>query len=78
METTNSEETVTEYVSDWADLTQERLINILGRLTPEQRWIGLMLVCKSWLSMCKELYLNSNTPKAVTLRRYLLHHLQQP
>ncbi|XP_068336428.1 F-box protein SKIP1-like [Pyrus communis] len=59
METTNSEETVTESGSDWAELTQECLINILGRLILEQRWIGPMLVCKPWLQACKEPCLNS-------------------
>ncbi|KAM0969157.1 hypothetical protein ACFX13_017717 [Malus domestica] len=59
METINNEETVTESGSDWAELTQECLINILGRLTLEHRWIGAMLVCKSWLLAGKEPCLNS-------------------
>uniref|UniRef100_A0A2P2KYY9 Uncharacterized protein MANES_14G145200 n=1 Tax=Rhizophora mucronata TaxID=61149 RepID=A0A2P2KYY9_RHIMU len=45
--------------SDWADLTQECLVNILSRLTLEQRWQGPMLVCKSWLSASKDPSLHS-------------------
>ncbi|XP_008243014.1 PREDICTED: F-box protein SKIP1-like [Prunus mume] len=59
MDTTNKEETVPESGSDWAELTQECLINILGRVSLEQRWRGAMLVCKSWLQACKEPCLNS-------------------
>ncbi|OAY31845.1 F-box protein SKIP1 [Manihot esculenta] len=40
--------------TDWSDLTHECLINILSRLTLEHRWRGPMLVCKSWLSACKD------------------------
>ncbi|CAN1166814.1 F-box protein SKIP1 [Linum perenne] len=36
--------------SYWADLTRECLINILSRLSLEDRWRGPMLVCKSWLA----------------------------
>ncbi|XP_065850885.1 F-box protein SKIP1-like [Euphorbia lathyris] len=45
--------------SDWSELIQECLINIFSRLTLEQRWRGPMLVCKSWLSACKEPSLNT-------------------
>lgn len=49
----------TETESEWAELTQECLINILSRLTLEHRWRGPLLVCKSWLSACKDPSLNS-------------------
>lgn len=45
--------------TDWSDLTHECLINILSRLTLEHRWRGPMLVCKSWLSACKDPSLHS-------------------
>ncbi|GKV03284.1 hypothetical protein SLEP1_g15616 [Rubroshorea leprosula] len=44
---------------DWAELTHECLINILSRLTLEERWTGPMIACKSWLSACKDPSLNS-------------------
>ncbi|CAN6563924.1 unnamed protein product [Malus baccata var. baccata] len=59
MDTTDTEETVTVSGSDWAELTQECLINILGRLTLKHRWSGPMLVCKPWLQVCKDPCLNS-------------------
>jgi hypothetical protein len=40
--------------SEWPDLTHECLTNILSRLTLEERWLGPMLVCKSWLQACKD------------------------
>ena len=49
----------TEPGSDWADLTRECLTNILTRLTLEQRWLGPMLVCKSWLQVCTDSSLHS-------------------
>ena len=49
----------TEPGSDWADLTRECLTNILSRLTLEQRWLGPMLVCKSWLQVCTDSSLHS-------------------
>ncbi|KAL8145263.1 F-box protein SKIP1 [Apium graveolens] len=45
--------------SDWSELTHECLVNILTRLTFEDRWKGTMLVCKSWLYANKEPCLNS-------------------
>ncbi|XP_050215147.1 F-box protein SKIP1-like [Mercurialis annua] len=45
--------------SSWSDLTHECLINILSRLTLEQRWLGPMLVCKSWLNASKDSSLHS-------------------
>ncbi|KAL0013499.1 hypothetical protein SO802_000568 [Lithocarpus litseifolius] len=50
----------TEPESDWADLTRECLTNILSRLTLEQRWLGPMLVCKSWLQACTDSSLHSS------------------
>ncbi|KAF3452940.1 hypothetical protein FNV43_RR03373 [Rhamnella rubrinervis] len=44
---------------DWAELTRECLVNILARLTLEHRWLGPMLVCKSWLQACKDPSLHS-------------------
>ncbi|KAH1061313.1 hypothetical protein AAZX31_02G191300 [Glycine max] len=43
-----------ETESDWSELTRECLINILSRLSVEDRWRGTMLVCKSWFSVFKE------------------------
>lgn len=45
--------------SYWAELTQVCLVNILSRLTFEERWRGPMLVCKPWLNACKDPSLNS-------------------
>lgn len=45
--------------SRWADLTHECLINILSRLSLEDRWRVAMRVCKSWLEACKDPYLNA-------------------
>ncbi|GAA0168686.1 ubiquitin-protein ligase [Lithospermum erythrorhizon] len=44
--------------SDWSELTQECLFNILNRLTLEQRWQGPLFVCKSWHQSCQDPYLN--------------------
>ncbi|KAF5192633.1 F-box protein skip1 [Thalictrum thalictroides] len=41
--------------SDWAELTHECLINILSRLSLEDRWKGgSMFVCKSWFDASKD------------------------
>ncbi|XP_057967589.1 F-box protein SKIP1 [Malania oleifera] len=40
--------------SDWANLTQECLTNVLSRLSQEDRWRRAMLVCKPWLDACKD------------------------
>ncbi|KAI3709269.1 hypothetical protein L2E82_39029 [Cichorium intybus] len=48
-----------ELYSGWADLTHECLLNILTRLTIEDRWRGIMLVCKSWLQASKDPSLHS-------------------
>lgn len=48
-----------EFESDWGELTRELLINILSRLSVEDRWRGAMLVCKSWFSAFKEPSLHS-------------------
>ncbi|KAI3965556.1 hypothetical protein MKX01_010513 [Papaver californicum] len=39
---------------NWAELTYECLTNILSRLSLEERWIGPMFVCKSWIHACKD------------------------
>ncbi|XP_009592154.1 F-box protein SKIP1 [Nicotiana tomentosiformis] len=44
---------------DWAELTQLCLINILSRLSLEDRWRGAMFVCKPWFQACKDPNLNS-------------------
>ncbi|XP_027069446.1 F-box protein SKIP1 [Coffea arabica] len=44
---------------DWGDMTHECLVNILSRVSLEDRWRGAMLVCKPWLHACKEPCLNS-------------------
>ncbi|XP_061347495.1 F-box protein SKIP1 [Gastrolobium bilobum] len=48
-----------ETESEWAELTRECLINILSRVTLEDRWRGSMLVCKSWFSAFKDPSLHS-------------------
>ncbi|XP_047944353.1 F-box protein SKIP1-like [Salvia hispanica] len=45
--------------SEWAELTHECLINILFRLSLEDRWRAAMRVCKAWHQACKDPYLNS-------------------
>ncbi|CAK9168868.1 unnamed protein product [Ilex paraguariensis] len=45
--------------SNWADLTHECLINILLRLSLEDRWRTAILVCKPWLHAIKDPVLNS-------------------
>ncbi|KAK2982642.1 hypothetical protein RJ640_007329 [Escallonia rubra] len=45
--------------SDWADLTHECLINILSRLTLEDRWRRATLVCKPWLRAARDPCLSS-------------------
>ncbi|CAA0814702.1 F-box protein SKIP1 [Striga hermonthica] len=44
---------------DWAELTQECLLNVLYRLSLEDRWRGAMRVCKAWRQACEDPYLNS-------------------
>lgn len=46
-------------VADWAELTNECLINVLSRLPLEDRWRGAMRVCKAWNQACKDPCLNS-------------------
>ncbi|KAL8209512.1 hypothetical protein R6Q57_006244 [Mikania cordata] len=48
-----------ETESGWADLTHECLLNILTRLTLQDRWLGPMLVCKSWMQGSKDPSLHS-------------------
>ena len=56
---TEPEETESGPRANWAELTHECLINILSRLTLEDRWRGTMLVCKSWFRAFKEPSLHS-------------------
>ncbi|KAJ7979592.1 F-box family protein [Quillaja saponaria] len=56
---TEREDTESGPRSDWAELTHECLINILSRLTLEDRWRGTMLVCKSWFHAFKDPSLHS-------------------
>lgn len=58
-EGTGETDTESGLISDWAELTDECLVNILSRLTFEHRWTGPMLVCKPWLNACKDPTLNS-------------------
>ncbi|XP_073277323.1 F-box protein SKIP1 [Primulina huaijiensis] len=46
-------------VGDWAELTEECFFNILSRLSLEDRWRGVMRVCKPWHLACKDPCLNS-------------------
>ncbi|GAB2224963.1 hypothetical protein Droror1_Dr00005744 [Drosera rotundifolia] len=43
----------------WSDLTQVCLINILARLSLEDRFRSLIFVCKHWLDTCKDPSLNA-------------------
>ncbi|KAL0679942.1 hypothetical protein Bca4012_007923 [Brassica carinata] len=43
----------------WADLTRECLIDIFSRLSIDQRWIGPMLVCKTWMNVCHDPLFNT-------------------
>ncbi|KAK9130345.1 hypothetical protein Sjap_010832 [Stephania japonica] len=49
-----SSEEEEENERDWAELTQECLVNVLTRLPIEERWRGPMLVCKAWLAASKD------------------------
>nr|XP_016483901.1 PREDICTED: putative F-box/LRR-repeat protein 19 [Nicotiana tabacum] len=44
---------------DWSELTQLCLVDIVSRLSIEDRWHGYMLVCKAWFEVCKDPTLNS-------------------
>ncbi|EOA18905.1 hypothetical protein CARUB_v10007535mg [Capsella rubella] len=44
---------------DWSEMTRECLLDIFSRLSQEQRWIGPMLVSKSWMSACYDPSLNT-------------------
>lgn len=59
MDITEKGENESQLGPDWAELTHECLINILARLPLEHRWLGPMLVCKSWLQACKDPSLHS-------------------
>ncbi|XP_073150766.1 F-box protein SKIP1-like [Henckelia pumila] len=48
-----------EAAADWAELTEECLFNILSRLSLQDRWRGVMRVCKPWHLVCKDPCLNS-------------------
>ncbi|XP_010525783.1 PREDICTED: putative F-box/LRR-repeat protein 19 [Tarenaya hassleriana] len=45
--------------SNWAELTRECLLDILSRLTMEERWTGPFLTCKAWTTACKDPSLNT-------------------
>ncbi|CAA0397040.1 unnamed protein product [Arabidopsis thaliana] len=44
---------------DWSELTRECLLDIFSRLSQEQRWIGPMLVSKTWMNACYDPTLNT-------------------
>ncbi|CAF2068725.1 unnamed protein product [Brassica oleracea var. botrytis] len=44
---------------NWAEMTRECLLDIFSRLSQEERWIGPMLVCKTWMNTCHEPSLNT-------------------
>lgn len=46
-------------VPEWTELTRECLLDVFSRLSPEQRWIGPMLVCKTWMNTCHDPSLNT-------------------
>ncbi|KAG8372558.1 hypothetical protein BUALT_Bualt12G0078500 [Buddleja alternifolia] len=52
-------ESVQLAAADWAELTHECLINILSRLSLEDRWRRVMRVCKAWHQACADPCLNS-------------------
>ncbi|CAN8273394.1 unnamed protein product [Cochlearia groenlandica] len=45
--------------TDWAEMTRECLVDIFSRLSHEQRWLGPMLVCKTWMYTCHDPSLNT-------------------
>ncbi|CAH8287108.1 unnamed protein product [Eruca vesicaria subsp. sativa] len=64
MEVVNKEEEKEEMgssglIPNWTELTRECLIKIMTRLSLEQRWLGPMLVCKTWMHACQDPLLNS-------------------
>ncbi|KAJ0251756.1 putative F-box/LRR-repeat protein 19 [Hirschfeldia incana] len=44
---------------NWAEMTRECLLDIFSRLSQEERWMGPMLVCKTWMNTCHEPSLNT-------------------
>ncbi|KAF2532831.1 hypothetical protein F2Q70_00033336 [Brassica cretica] len=44
---------------DWTELTRECLLDIFSRLSLEQRCIGAVFVCKTWMNACQDPSLNS-------------------
>ncbi|XP_010536972.1 PREDICTED: F-box protein SKIP1 [Tarenaya hassleriana] len=44
---------------EWSGLAREMMVNILSRLTLEERWKGPMFVCKSWLLASRDPFLFS-------------------
>ncbi|CAL0330418.1 unnamed protein product [Lupinus luteus] len=59
METESEETESGSPIADWSELTHECLINILSRLTLEDRWRGTMVLSKSWFRAFKEPSLHS-------------------
>lgn len=59
MKDKEKEESESGIGNEWSELTQECLINIFSRLSLEDRWRGAMLVCKTWLVVSKDSFLNS-------------------
>lgn len=46
-------------IHNWAELTQLCLVNILSRISIEDRWRSAIFVCKPWLQACMDPNLNS-------------------
>lgn len=46
-------------IPNWNELPRGCLLEILIRLSMEQRWLGPMFVCKKWMYACQDLSLNS-------------------
>lgn len=48
-----------EHIPDWTKLNLDCLVDIFSRLSIEQRCVAPMLVCKTWMNVCKDPLLNS-------------------
>ncbi|EFH51919.1 hypothetical protein ARALYDRAFT_323143 [Arabidopsis lyrata subsp. lyrata] len=48
-----------EHIPDWTKLNLDCLFDIFSRLSIQQRCVAPMLVCKTWMNVCKDPFLNS-------------------
>ncbi|CAE6075092.1 unnamed protein product [Arabidopsis arenosa] len=48
-----------EHIPDWTKLNLDCLFDIFSRLSIQERCVAPMLVCKTWMNVCKDPFLNS-------------------